>query len=98
MLFVMKTGLLQQTLQSNKLLNYLEKSSAENSVKIHKGWQKTILNVILKNTIEKVATGEKTQKIEVRGNMRTTFDWKNKWFLCGKDCLVDRKHPSREQI
>ena len=30
--------------------------------------------------------------------MKTSFDWKNKCFLCGKDCLVDRKHPSREHM
>ena len=77
----MKTGLAQKTLQSNKLLNYLEKSSAENSAKIHKGCQKTMHNVILKNTIEKVATGEKTRKIEIRGSMKTPFDWKNKCFF-----------------
>ena len=58
---------------------------------------KKIYRFKAKNSRRRTWWGFVFQKVKLR-SQQTSFDWKSNCFLCGRDAIVDTRHPDRNDV
>ena len=61
-------------------------------IKIHCKCQKEIYNELKRKTPYADRVKTKVKRVETRGDIDSTFDWKENCFFCNLNCSVNTKH------
>ena len=65
------------------------------TIKIHRKCQKEIYNELKRKTPYADRVKTKVKRVETRGDIDSTFDWKENCFFCNLNCSVNTKHLNR---
>ena len=86
-----------QVIKGQDLITYISQCISDStSVKLHQNCQKNIYNELRNIDVPHSSKYPKVRKVD-RDERTSAFEWKFKRFLCGENCIADKKHPGRNK-